>query len=258
VSRDLSELLVSLALGALVIAGALQIHTAVTRQGQRQKEVAEVQQTLRVAARLVAAAVRNAGAGAPIVENDAGQCPGAPRPTAPVEWDGTVLRLVGARAAALSASGEGGGDLHVFGTAPIDLAEGDLFQVLTPEGACTREVTAVAERALQHQPARSSRCFNPAPADDKCLARCTAQEPCPLLRVPGAVEFRVEGGRFFTRTVPLGQPPPPWTAIAEGIERLEVERICGTKSCDVPQALRIQLTARGRSLMQVIALRNVS
>ncbi len=263
-SRDLSELLVSLALGALVIAGALQMHTAFTRQGQRQQEVAEVQQTLRVAMRLVGAALRSAGAAGRVVEKDEGQCRGAPRELEPLEWSNGELRVIGARSSApLRASGEGGGDLHVLSGDAAVLAAGDLFQVLGGDGVCTREVSAGAprERAIEHDPARSSRCFNPAPATDRCLQRCTRERPCALRRLGGVSEFRVERGRLVTRRSAFGAAAAPWTSIADGVENLDVTFVCAAEgACDASHALavRLTLTARGRSLTEVIALRNMS
>ncbi len=62
---SLAELLVGLALAALVVAGAFQIHLSFHRQSQRQQEVAELQQTLRVAMQLLERAVRAAGQGLP-------------------------------------------------------------------------------------------------------------------------------------------------------------------------------------------------
>jgi len=62
---SLAELLVSLALAGLVLAGAFQLHLSFNRQSQRQQQVAELQQTLRVAMQLLERAVRSAGQGLP-------------------------------------------------------------------------------------------------------------------------------------------------------------------------------------------------
>jgi len=62
---SLVELLVGLALAALVVAGAFQLHLSFHRQSQRQQQVAELQQTLRVAMQILERAVRAAGQGLP-------------------------------------------------------------------------------------------------------------------------------------------------------------------------------------------------
>jgi prepilin-type N-terminal cleavage/methylation domain-containing protein len=62
---SLVELLVSLALAGLVLAGAFQLHLSFNRQAQRQQQIAELQQTLRVAMQLLERAVRSAGQGLP-------------------------------------------------------------------------------------------------------------------------------------------------------------------------------------------------
>jgi prepilin-type N-terminal cleavage/methylation domain-containing protein len=59
----LIELLVALALAGIVVAGAFQMHLAFNRQSQRQQQVTEMQQTLRVAMQLVERAIRQAGQG---------------------------------------------------------------------------------------------------------------------------------------------------------------------------------------------------
>jgi prepilin-type N-terminal cleavage/methylation domain-containing protein len=62
---SLIELMVGVALAGLVIAGAFQMHLSFNRQSQRQQQVAELQQTLRVAMQLIERAIRTAGQGLP-------------------------------------------------------------------------------------------------------------------------------------------------------------------------------------------------
>ena len=266
VSKDLPELLVSLALGALVIAGALQMHTAFVRQGERQKQLSERQEALRLSMRLLASAVRASGGVAPLVADDEGQCPGGPRRVSPLDWSNGRLRVIVAGGGApLLVAGENGGDLRVVRGDPAALADGDLFQVAAPGTTCTREVSAPvtgAERragAISHEPVPS--CYNPAPADDRCLLRCTSAQPCPLSQPLGALEFRVDGGRLLTRRARLSDATGGWTPVAGGIDALEVSFVCdGDGACDAAhaRALRLTLKAPERSLSELIALRNMS
>jgi hypothetical protein len=241
-SRDLSEMLVSLALGALVIAGGLQMHTAFTRQGEKQKERAEAQQALRVGMRLVAAAVRNAGAGGRVVDNDEGQCPGSPTSHPPLAWAGGTLTLTGARTRFVV---DGRGlDLRIL--AGSGLAVGDRVQIVTSDGACTREISGpIVDGAVPHEPVAG--CFNPAPANDHCLQKC---DKCSMYRLR-TTEFRVQSGHLMMST------GGPFVPVAD-VDSLEVIPLCARESCDVPQAVRITLGAHGASLSEVIALRNVS
>ncbi|MGZ3441610.1 MAG: PilW family protein, partial [Polyangia bacterium] len=62
---SLIELMVGVALAGLVVAGAFQMHLSFNRQSQRQQQVAELQQTLRVAMQLIERAIRTAGQGLP-------------------------------------------------------------------------------------------------------------------------------------------------------------------------------------------------
>ncbi len=59
----LIEVLVALALAGMIVAGAFQMHLAFNRQSQRQQQVAEIQQTLRVAMQIIERAIRQAGGG---------------------------------------------------------------------------------------------------------------------------------------------------------------------------------------------------
>jgi prepilin-type N-terminal cleavage/methylation domain-containing protein len=59
----LVEVMISLALAAMIVGGTLQFHAIATRQVMRQKELAEVDQNLRVTMRILERAVRSAGLG---------------------------------------------------------------------------------------------------------------------------------------------------------------------------------------------------
>lgn len=59
----LIEILVSLALGGLLLAGAFELHITFNRQSVRQQQIVEMQQTLRVARQVIERALRGAGKG---------------------------------------------------------------------------------------------------------------------------------------------------------------------------------------------------
>lgn len=239
-SRDLSEMLVSLALGALVIAGGLQMHTALTRQGQKQKERAEAQQALRVGMRLVSAAVRNAGGR--VVDNDEGQCPGGPRVHPAFEWKDGTLKLTGAHSR-FTVDGRG---IELKVLSGVGLAVGDHVRITTPDGSCTREISGpIVNGEVPHEPVAG--CFNPAPQNDHCLQKC---DKCPMVRLR-TTEFRVKNGHLMMST------GGPFVPVAD-VDSFEVVPLCASARCDVPQAVRVSLGAHGATLSEVIALRNVS
>lgn len=60
---SLVEVLVSLALGGLLVGGAFELNLAFNRQSARQQKVAEMHQTLRVSRQVIERALRNAGLG---------------------------------------------------------------------------------------------------------------------------------------------------------------------------------------------------
>jgi prepilin-type N-terminal cleavage/methylation domain-containing protein len=57
------ELLISLALAGILVAGAFQIHTVFNSQTVRQNQINEVQQSLRLSMGMIERAIRNSGAG---------------------------------------------------------------------------------------------------------------------------------------------------------------------------------------------------
>jgi prepilin-type N-terminal cleavage/methylation domain-containing protein len=61
----LIELMVAMALATLVVGGALQLHASFGKQTERQNQVAEMQQNLRVSMLMIEHAIRNAGYGIP-------------------------------------------------------------------------------------------------------------------------------------------------------------------------------------------------
>jgi prepilin-type N-terminal cleavage/methylation domain-containing protein len=60
---SLIELLISLALAGVVVGGALQLHVAYNSQAARQRQIADVQQSLRVSMQIMERAIRGAGSG---------------------------------------------------------------------------------------------------------------------------------------------------------------------------------------------------
>src|SRR5690242_10782880 len=59
----LIELMVSMALGLLLLAGAFEMHASFSRQSVHQQETADMQQALRVGAQVIGQAARTAGSG---------------------------------------------------------------------------------------------------------------------------------------------------------------------------------------------------
>ncbi|HZS37321.1 MAG TPA: PilW family protein [Polyangia bacterium] len=59
----LMELLISLALAGVVVAGALQLHVAFNGHSSRQQQIADMQQSLRVSMQILERAIRSAGSG---------------------------------------------------------------------------------------------------------------------------------------------------------------------------------------------------
>jgi prepilin-type N-terminal cleavage/methylation domain-containing protein len=84
----LIEIMIALALAGLVVGGALQLHASFNRHAERQAEIADMQQTLRVAMLMMERYIRSAGDGLPggkIVEGSVPTIPcGVPSP--PTHW----------------------------------------------------------------------------------------------------------------------------------------------------------------------------
>jgi type II secretory pathway pseudopilin PulG len=57
------EMMISIGLGGLLLTGAFELQTAFNRQSRRQHQVADMQQSLRVARQMIERALRSAGAG---------------------------------------------------------------------------------------------------------------------------------------------------------------------------------------------------
>jgi hypothetical protein len=255
----LVELLVSLALAGMVVAGGLRLHAALTAQSRRSEESAEIQQALRLSMRILERAIRAAGGGgADFVENDSGQCPGPPIHHYGFEWsnrnlyaDPIVAHFPAGetdvdpdwfRVLTVDAGGNllGGddrdGELAIVQGDVAAFHDGDLMQVLTPELTCLREVSGLKRpAALAHDPSQSSRCFNP--KREACLLRCSAEAPCAVRRLAAPTAFRVDLGvptavgpatpRLTMRQAPFGTAfdARPWTVIAENIEDLQLALI---------------------------------
>ena len=211
----LIELLVSLALAGLVCAGAFQMHVAFNRQSQRQQQVAEIQQTLRVAMQLIERAIRSAGEGLPSTHIFPGMGPGC----TPVNYYGfqfsndntytdpkTTFWSVGTadgdpdwfRVVASDSLGDQGVTLWSSGAvftsviAPQSQTwnSNDLFMVLDSCAGCVGQVrevttgfsgnaTSASPGQVKHQ--KGTSCYNPAPGNcpacDKCLGNFGCAQP---------------------------------------------------------------------------------
>jgi prepilin-type N-terminal cleavage/methylation domain-containing protein len=171
----LIELMVSLALAGLIVAGAMQMHVSFNRQSMRQNQVAEMQQTLRVSMLMLERAIRQAGRGISggklqsaysvppgcsgaasttyaFQWYDNNAFPGVPRTAAPAGGDSDPdwFQVMSADdSLPVYGSGSSGANVTIFdgsgkgGIAP-DLSsynDGDLFQIVFPAGdkTCTND-----------------------------------------------------------------------------------------------------------------------
>ncbi|MDB4965329.1 MAG: hypothetical protein JWN44_1018 [Myxococcales bacterium] len=170
----LIELMISLALAGLIVAGAMQMHISFNRQTQRQNQIAEMQQTLRVSMLMLERAIRQAGRG--ISGGKLSQafsvppgCSGAASTVYAFQWfDSNTFPGVPTTAARVSdgdpdwfqvmtaddttpvyGSGSSGANVTIFdasskGGIPPNLSaynDGDLFQIVFPAGdkTCTND-----------------------------------------------------------------------------------------------------------------------
>jgi prepilin-type N-terminal cleavage/methylation domain-containing protein len=281
---SLAELLVGLALAGLVTAGAFQLHLSFSRQSQRQHQIGELQQTMRVAMQLLERAVRAAGRGLPpthaLTARIGGSCVPVtyygvqfsndntyndPKTTF---WDPAVrdsdpdwLRVVAADEATAVYAGRDGDTVRFFGATPPSWQPGDLLRVvpdeLRPPSACALasadpfEVDALSAGRIA---IRANGCYG---------ARLPACAPAgaQLRRFAAAsTVYRVDGGKLTMRTAPFGTPfadaTHPWIAIADGIEDLQIAvvladgTICSDiddpRACDFARAAAVQLTLTAR------------
>jgi type IV pilus assembly protein PilW len=176
----LVELLISLALAGMVVAGAIQLHASFNAQSHHQQEVSDIQQTLRVSMMILERAIRSAGAGLEtedsarnvkgglLVENAEGECPGLPINHYAFEWgnsnvlddfeknywppgkldqdtdpDWFRVLTVDTASGPVYTSGDDGSNMKILGGDVSNFNVGDLFQVVAPGGVtCIRQVTA--------------------------------------------------------------------------------------------------------------------
>lgn len=256
----LVELLIGMALAGLVVAGALQLHIHFNQNAERQRDVVDVQQNLRVAMAILENNVRKAGSGMARGEMRAeygasvlryygfqfsnGNTYDDPKTT----FDTTVsnddtdpdwFRIAGADTTqAYAGRLPGGGDgraLEINST--TGWAIGDVV-VVSPSAttACTREVTGLIAGTPPRiaLAASSANGFNPAGADDTCVKNMPS--PMALRRIPRQyTAFRIEpdaagGGRtprLQMRTAPFGTSATAtaWTTLADNIEDMQIAAI---------------------------------
>jgi prepilin-type N-terminal cleavage/methylation domain-containing protein len=205
------EILVSLALAGLLAAGALQMYSAFHRQGLRQQQIAEMQQSLRVADQVLARALRGAGAGLnggllsvttcsagtvnyfPIQFSNSNAYTDLPK----TSFDSTVggadmdpdwIRVVGSTPGDFTpVTDDNGANLtNVCDTSKFQV--GDFFVVVNRNSdpaqrfSCLRLVTQITNAGgrkcgpnsggLQHNPGQGQ-CINPPPGQDDCLRNTT-------------------------------------------------------------------------------------
>lgn len=250
---SIAELMISLVLAGLLIGGSFQMYSAYTSQGIRQQQVAEVQQTLRLADDVIGRVVRGAGAGLEGSTLTINTCTGTvsyfavqfsnsnvytdPKTTfdsTPADTeinDPDWIRVVGfdQQNVMVLASGDDGANLEVNDVSRF--AVNDFFGVISRNAnpanrfSCLRLVTHIEAGKLQHNPGQS-RCNNMPIGLDTCIQALTF--PTAVARVSNRMTvFRVDNTtapttpRLMASLSPPGEPPV-WQVVAENIEDLQV------------------------------------
>ena len=203
---SLVELMVGLALAALVLAGAVQMHWSFNRQAQRQQEIAELQQTLRTAMKILERAVRSAGRGLPA--SHALACTtlhgfqfGDDNPDS--------MRVVAADDDAVLASRDGS-DLRFWAARAQSWRPGDLL--LGDDCGAYEIVRGFTGTPTQNAPgtvAVRNRCDG---ARDDCRAGAALHH----FSGRGTV-YRVDGGKLT-----MSSDEHKWIPLADGIEDLQI------------------------------------
>jgi prepilin-type N-terminal cleavage/methylation domain-containing protein len=248
----LVEILISLALAGLVVAGAFQLHATFQIQGARQQQIAEMQQALRVADQVIARYVRSAGQGMNGGKLDVSTCAGPvtyygaqfsnsnvyadPKTSfddAPADaesGDPDWLRIIaGDPSSRVAGTGDNGTNLNVADTSGWSV--GDLFIVPGANGvSCMRMVTRITGAhggSLQHNDGQGL-CVNPPPGQDGCMG--SVSFPAPVFRATtSSAVFRVDNttNRTTPRLMVTFDPPgtgasPTWQPLADNIEDLQI------------------------------------
>jgi hypothetical protein len=246
------EILISLALAGLVVAGAFQLHATFQIQGTRQQQIAEMQQSLRVADQVIARYVRSAGQGMAGMKLDVNTCAGpvtyyaAQFSNSNVYSDPKVsfdsasgdtersdpdwLRIIaGDPSSRVAGTGNNGANLNVSDASGWSV--GDLFIVPGANGeSCLRMVTHITGAhggSLQHNPGQGQ-CNNPPPGQDNCMG--SVSFPAPVFRATtSSVVFRVDNTTSAStpRLMVTFDPPgtganPTWQPLADNIEDLQI------------------------------------
>jgi prepilin-type N-terminal cleavage/methylation domain-containing protein len=238
---SLVELMVGVALSGLVVAGAFEMHLSFNRQSQRQQQVAELQQTLRVAMQLIERAIRTAGQGLPSSHAiralvGSGCTPVAywgfqysndntyrdPKTTfsdpAVADTDPDWFRVVAADDAGETGAtyaGCNGAEVQLLSARAQRWQPGDLFLVV-PDGsqppstcalACARpyQVTGAAPGMVEIQHGERS-CYDPAPGLDGCLGGNGRPHGC---AGPGATLRHFSGGGTVYRIMTAADQGDP-------------------------------------------------
>lgn len=245
---SLVELMVGLALAALVLAGAVQMHWSFNRQAQRQQEIAELQQTLRTAMKILERAVRSAGRGLP--SSHALTC--TPLHGFQFSDDNPdSMRVVAADDEAILASRDGS-DLRFWAARAQSWQPGDLL--LGDEECGTWEIargfTGTPTQSAPGSVAVRKRCDS---ARDDCRAGAALHH----FSARGTV-YRVTGGKLMMST-----DDTKWIPLADGIEDLQIAVVGADGAiCDDARAAAVRLTLVGRSpttkrsLTSLVQLRN--
>lgn len=283
----LIEILVSLALAGLVVAGALQAHVTFNGQTVRQDAINEVQQSLRLSMQIIERAIRSAGEGMPGDQIIMNTC------TTPITYYGVQYRNSNTfpfSAVYDTTAGDNDGDpdqLRVITTAlaGTNLVKSDAANVATvlgdlsswsahdlflvanvpPTASCLREVTSIGAGTLGHAVAGTNYgCINL--ATDSCMTGTTY--PAPVRRFVTETVFRVfpavgaEPPKLAARYANIGDvASTTWTLISEDVEDMQIAlvmqdgTVCNDRddpaaaggACDPTLARALRITLVGRT-----------
>jgi prepilin-type N-terminal cleavage/methylation domain-containing protein len=248
------EMMVSLALGGILLAGAFELHAAFTRQSTRSQEVADMQQSLRVSRQIMERSIRGAGSGLregaiylntcggpvtyySVLFSNSNIFPQAVVDNTPgdADTDPDWIQIVALNpSTGTEASSDGGTNAVVTNIGAFSVGQQfvlvDTGPTVANRRSCAYEVTSLTPNVavcptcgtVDHAPGGTN-CINP--GADPCIGGITYPAPVRSL-TGGSTVFRVDQSdvktpRLMVSFAPLGQPAV-WQPIAENIEDLQI------------------------------------
>jgi len=243
----LVEIMIALSLAGLLVAGAFQLHATFTAQSQRQRQLTDMQQSLRLAMQIIERSIRGSGGGfvngrviiapgcsgtrtlyrAQYYNTNAWPTGGAftlDTTAGNADTDPDILRIIG--------SAESGVNLATADTGTVATVRGDATNIAvqdlllfvntttataTTATGCFRQVTAKGATTgspgstpITHGTSPAYLCAN---TDTACTTAITY--PTPVRRFRNQTFFRIvpppagsrESGKLAVAIVPIGDPP---------------------------------------------------